>query len=210
VSTESGSMAALRDIVEKSITEAWLRRSDGKVISSPQEHCRFLADVVVASMRSHLRVDVVRIASVLERAYASFSPGDTEDADLFGHMARAVVEDFSWTADARGVRDRIAAVLGRVDSSNDGLGRRFSDEYGIDQETDRFVDELVREFFELQDVESGDVIQKIGDNDEEEALNSRREAEASCPGYEKKPNPCRCPCTGCMYHCSAHKPDNED
>lgn len=31
---------------------------------------------------------------------------------------------------------------------------------------------------------------------------------ASCAGYEMDPNPCRCPCTGCRHHCSAHDPSN--
>ena len=33
-----------------------------------------------------------------------------------------------------------------------------------------------------------------------------RDRIASCPGYETSPNPCRCPCYGCLHHCSAHDP----
>lgn len=29
---------------------------------------------------------------------------------------------------------------------------------------------------------------------------------ASCPGYEMRPSPCRCPCYGCKHHCGAHNP----
>lgn len=59
-------------------------------------------------------------------------------------------------------------------------------------------------------VESEDVNQKNSDNDEVVSPEARQEAEASCPGYEKNPNPCRCPCYGCRHHCSAHNPDKKD
>lgn len=28
----------------------------------------------------------------------------------------------------------------------------------------------------------------------------------SCQRHETSPNPCRCPCNGCAYHCGAHDP----
>lgn len=28
-----------------------------------------------------------------------------------------------------------------------------------------------------------------------------------CDGRETEPNPCRCPCIGCMHHCAAHNKD---
>lgn len=30
-------------------------------------------------------------------------------------------------------------------------------------------------------------------------------AEGRCPGYETKPNICRCSCTGCTSNCAAHE-----
>lgn len=34
---------------------------------------------------------------------------------------------------------------------------------------------------------------------------SARIAEGRCPGYETRPNICRCGCMGCQYNCSAHE-----
>lgn len=32
-----------------------------------------------------------------------------------------------------------------------------------------------------------------------------RIAEGRCPGYDTKPNICRCPCEGCKHNCNAHQ-----
>ena len=36
-------------------------------------------------------------------------------------------------------------------------------------------------------------------------LGKRFSAWRSCPGEERTPNTCRCPCYGCRHHCSAHR-----
>jgi hypothetical protein len=37
-----------------------------------------------------------------------------------------------------------------------------------------------------------------------------RIAEGRCPGYETKPNICRCMCAGCAHNCSAHDERDAD
>lgn len=34
--------------------------------------------------------------------------------------------------------------------------------------------------------------------------------DGECPGYETKPNYCKCPCTGCKYNCAAHNTATEE